>query len=88
MIHLVRKEYWYTDEYILEKSFGWLKDSVEIISEDRYNQNLQLSWLVQLHIWQIMSSEKINIPTRKEMQNKKPPDEIKDDDLWDFWIWI
>ena len=86
MIHLIRKDYWYKDEYILDKTLGWLHSSVAVILEDRYNQNLQLSWLVQLHIWQIFSSEKINIPEWNELWKKE---EIEDTELsdWGLWIW-
>ena len=86
MFHLIRKEYWYTDEYILSKTLSWLQNSIETISEDRYNSNLQLAWLVQLHIAQVMWASDVKIPQWKEIN--KPPEIIEDDDLWEWGIWM
>lgn len=85
MFHLVRKEYWFTDEYILDKTLSWLHNSIKIILEDRYNSDLQLSWLVQLHIAQVMWVKDVKIPQWKDMWKKE--EILEDDDLSDWWIW-
>jgi len=95
MFHLVRKAYWYTDEYILSKTLDWLKFSVDSILEDRYNEQLQLAQLIQLHIAQLMIKEKIDIPRWSEIKQRiQPEEEIEnlddnepsDEELRAFWI--
>lgn len=87
MFHLIKKEYWYKDEYILKKTLGWLQSCISAIMEDRYNQNLQLAWLVQLHIAQVLWAKDVKIPEWKNMTQW--PEELKDEDLsdWGLWIW-
>ncbi len=38
MIDTVRSQYGYTDEYILTKTYTWLKSAIELISRRTYNQ--------------------------------------------------
>ena len=87
MFHLIRKEYWFNDEYILEKTLSWLQNSISIILKDRYNTDLQLAGLVQMHMAQVMWAKDVKIPTWESLSKKQ--EIIKDDDLsdWGIWIW-
>lgn len=89
MFHIVRNEYGYTDEYILDKTMVWLKTTIDIIFEDRYNRDMQLAQLVQLHIWQLLAWwKKIKIPTWQSIKGKTKEEQwMSDTELSKFWIW-
>ncbi len=59
-----------------------------MILEDRYNKNLQLAGILQLHAWVLMWAKDIKIPTWKELNKDTKVDEIKDEELpkWGLWM--
>lgn len=94
-IHLIRKEYWYTDEYILDRTLGWIEWAISMIQRDRYTEqysltNMILRWYVSLH--DKKGKTKLEsydeLIGRLEYEEKHSNEEASDEDLSNIWLWF
>jgi len=75
MINTIRMGCGYTDEYILNKSFVWVRSTFELCIMQNYNNNLQLANLV-MHLYAAGMSKEVQPPKTfgqnlLEMRTKK-----------------
>lgn len=85
MIHLVRSEYGYQDEYIMKKSISWLHDCVDLILESRHNRDRQLADFVAINISKLLWDKKAEIPSFRN--EKKEEKKVQMDDFLK-WNWF
>lgn len=72
MIDLIRSDYWYTDEYILSKTFSWLTSSSELITRRRHDEKITLSNTIALCVWNLFakSEERVKLKSYDELVNE------------------
>lgn len=73
LIDEVRASYGYPDEYILDKTFRWLYNSVSLIRRRQYNNHLEQALLIQQAIGNLLSGKgkSKKLKTFDELANTK-----------------
>jgi len=71
MFDLVRSQYSYTDEYIMSKTYTWLKNSVHLISRRTYNNSVFETELLVSQIAGVFGGKHKKLKTFEELQPKK-----------------
>jgi len=69
-IDIIRSDYGYTDEYILQKTFAWLRSSVHLISRRNYNDKVQLAHYISISVWNLFAKkeDRVELQTFDELQ--------------------
>lgn len=97
MIDLVRADYWYTDEYILEKTFARLNSSYELIHRRRYDDRIALSNTIAICVGNLFAKpdEKVPMKSYDELVNEESDKFGNHDDTyineafgWGLWFWL
>lgn len=82
MIDIVRSQYGYTDEYILTKTFTWLKNAVELISRRTYNQTVFETELLVSQIAGVYSGKFTKLKSYEDLlKQEKETKEFKETNL-------
>lgn len=66
LIDIIRSEYGYQDEYILDKTFLWLYNSCELIRRRRYNEKVESALLIGRSVAMLFSKD-VKIQTYDEL---------------------
>jgi hypothetical protein len=78
MIDLIRSEYGYSDEYILDKSFKWLYNSCELIKRRIHDSQLDQAVFIARTMSKLYGEKKDKLLRYDELQEKE--DKRFDDD--------
>jgi len=57
LVDIIRHQYKYKDEYIIEKSFTWLYNAVALIQRRKYNDNLTQAILIGKVVGKLFGSK-------------------------------